>query len=303
MKTKQEKLKEKVKREKKEKVKAKGKEEPRARPSCRATQRRLEERQRQQVILEEMKKPTEDMCLADHQPLPDFTRIPGLTLSSRAFSDCLTIVEFLHSFGKVLGFDLTKDVPSLGVLQEGLLCQGDSLDKVQDLLVRLLKAALHDPGLPSYCQSLKILGEKVSEIPLTRDNVSEILRCFLMAYRVEPSFCDSLRTQPFQAQPPQQKASVLAFLVHELNGSTIVINEIDKTLENMSSYRKNKWIVEGRLRRLKTALAKRTGRPEVMMEGVDDSLGRRRSSRIMEETSGIEEEEEEENTAALPKSL
>jgi bromodomain adjacent to zinc finger domain protein 2A len=64
----------------------------------------------------------------------------------------LIIVEFLHSFGKVLGFDPTKDVPSLGVLQEGLLCQGDSLGKVQDLLVRLLKAALYDPGLPSYCQ-------------------------------------------------------------------------------------------------------------------------------------------------------
>lgn len=74
MKTKQEKMKEKVKREKKEKVKAKGKEEPRARPSSRAdkalaTQRRLEEQQRQQVILEEMKKPTEDMCLTDHQVL------------------------------------------------------------------------------------------------------------------------------------------------------------------------------------------------------------------------------------------
>ena len=70
MKTKQEKLKEKVKREKKEKVKAKGKEGPRARPSCRAdktlaTQKRLEEQQRQQAILEEMKKPTGDMCLAD----------------------------------------------------------------------------------------------------------------------------------------------------------------------------------------------------------------------------------------------
>nr|XP_021493454.1 bromodomain adjacent to zinc finger domain protein 2A isoform X2 [Meriones unguiculatus] len=305
MKTKPEKLKEKVKREKKEKVKVKGKEEAaRAKPACKAdktlvTQRRLEERQRQQVILEEMKKPTEDMCLTDHQPLPDFTRIPGLALSSRAFSDCLTVMEFLHSFGKVLGFDLTKDVPSLGVLQEGLLCQGDSLGKVQDLLVQLLKAALRDPGLPSYCQSLKILGEKVSEIPLTRDNVSEILRCFLMAYRVEPSFCDSLRTQPFQAQPPQQKAAVLAFLVHELNGSTIIINEIDKTLENMSSYRKNKWIVEGRLRRLKTALAKRTGRPVAVMEGPEDGLGRRRSSRIMEETSGIEEEDEEETMAAV----
>lgn len=31
------------------------------------SQRRLEERQRQQMILEEMKKPTEDMCLTDHQ--------------------------------------------------------------------------------------------------------------------------------------------------------------------------------------------------------------------------------------------
>ncbi|XP_004466195.2 bromodomain adjacent to zinc finger domain protein 2A isoform X2 [Dasypus novemcinctus] len=304
VKTKQEKLKEKVKREKKEKVKMKEKEETaKAKPACKAdktlaTQRRLEERQRQQMILEEMKKPTEDMCLADHQPLPDFSRIPGLILPSGAFSDCLTIVEFLHSFGKVLGFDPAKDVPSLGVLQEGLLCQGDSVGEVQDLLVRLLKAALYDPGLPSYCQSLKILGEKVSEIPLTRENVSEILRCFLMAYGVEPALCDNLRTQPFQAQPPQQKAAVLAFLVHELNGSNLIINEIDKTLESMSSYRKNKWIVEGRLRRLKTALAKRTGRPEVETQGPEEGLGRRRSSRIMEETSGLEEEEEEETVAA-----
>ncbi|XP_076967178.1 bromodomain adjacent to zinc finger domain protein 2A isoform X3 [Tamandua tetradactyla] len=303
-KTKQEKLKEKVKKEKKEKVKMKEKEEvAKAKPTGKAdktlaTQRRLEERQRHQMILEEMKKPTEDMCLADHQPLPDFSRIPGLILPSGAFSDCLTIVEFLHSFGKVLGFDPAKDVPSLGVLQEGLLCQGNSIGEVQDLLVRLLKAALCDPGLPSYCQSLKILGEKVSEIPLTRDNVSEILRCFLMAYGVEPALCDSLRTQPFQAQPPQQKAAVLAFLVHELNGSTLIINEIDKTLESMSSYRKNKWIVEGRLRRLKSALAKRTGRAEVEMQGPEEGLGRRRSSRIMEETSGIEEEEEEETLAA-----
>ncbi|XP_008573705.1 PREDICTED: bromodomain adjacent to zinc finger domain protein 2A isoform X4 [Galeopterus variegatus] len=305
VKTKQEKLKEKVKREKKEKVKMKEKEEVgKAKPAYKAdrslaTQRRLEERQRQQMILEEMKKPTEDMCLADHQPLPNFSRIPGLVLPNGAFSDCLTIVEFLHSFGKVLGFDPAKDVPSLGVLQEGLLCQSDSVGEVQDLLVRLLKAALYDPGLPSYCQSLKILGEKVSEIPLTRDNVSEILRCFLMAYGVEPAVCDSLRTQPFQAQPPERKAAVLAFLVHELNGSTLIINEIDKTLESMSSYRKNKWIVEGRLRRLKTALAKRTGRPEIEMEGPEEGPGRRRSSRIMEETSGMEEEEEEETISAV----
>lgn len=145
-------------------------------------QRRLEERRRQQLILEEMKKPTEDMCLADHQvgmgrgssraeppappaltasfcpqPLPTFSRIPGLVLPSRAFSHCLTVVEFLQSYGKVLGFDPSRDVPSLSTLQEGLLGVGGSAGAVQDLLVRLLQAALYDPGLPPYCQVLPLL--------------------------------------------------------------------------------------------------------------------------------------------------
>lgn len=35
------------------------------------------------------------------------------------------------------------------------------------------------------------------------------------------------------------------------------------------------------------------------MQGLEEGLGRRRSSRIMEETSGMEEEEEEESTAAV----
>ncbi|KAM6039080.1 LOW QUALITY PROTEIN: bromodomain adjacent to zinc finger domain protein 2A [Chlamydotis macqueenii] len=256
-------------------------------------QRRLEERRRQQLILEEMKKPTEDMCLGDHQPLPAFSRIPGLVLPSRAFSHCLTVVEFLQSYGKVLGLDPAKDVPSLCALQEGLLGVGGSAGEVQDLLVRLLQAALCDPGLPPYCQSLKILGEKVSEISLNRDTVSEILRCFLTAYGAGEELCDGLRTKPFQALPPERKAAILAFLVNELNSSARIISEIDKTLENMSSYRKNKWIIEGRLRRLKVALAKKTGRPESEITGLEDGR-RRRSSRLTEEP-GLEMEEEEES--------
>lgn len=62
------------------------------------------------------------------------------------------MVEFLQSYGKVLGFEPAKDVPSLCALQEGLLGVGDSAGEVQDLLVRLLRAALYDPGLPPYCQ-------------------------------------------------------------------------------------------------------------------------------------------------------
>ncbi|XP_031465884.1 bromodomain adjacent to zinc finger domain protein 2A isoform X2 [Phasianus colchicus] len=255
-------------------------------------QRRLEERRRQQLILEEMKKPTEDMCLADHQPLPTFSRIPGLVLPSRAFSHCLTVVEFLQSYGKVLGFDPSRDVPSLSTLQEGLLGVGGSAGAVQDLLVRLLQAALYDPGLPPYCQSLKILGEKVSEISLNRDTVSEVLRCFLTAHGAEAELCTGLRTKPFQALLPERKAAILAFLVNELNSSARIISEIDKTLESMSAYRKNKWIIEGRLRRLKVALAKKTGRPESELMALEDGR-RRRSSRLCEEP-GLELEEEEE---------
>lgn len=84
--------------------------------------------------------------------MPAFSRIPGLVLPSGAFSDCLTIVEFLHCYGRVLGFEVPRDVPSLCTLQEGLFGVDDSLGEVQDLLVRLLQAALYDPGLPSYCQ-------------------------------------------------------------------------------------------------------------------------------------------------------
>ncbi|XP_077780040.1 bromodomain adjacent to zinc finger domain protein 2A isoform X1 [Podarcis muralis] len=293
-KNKPEKLKEKAKL--KEKVKPKEKKLPVPAKVPRKVDknllaRRQEERQRQQMILEEMKKPTEDMCLGDHQPLPEFSRIPGLVLPSHAFSDCLAIVEFLHNYGKVLGFDVAREVPSLSTLQEGLFNVGDSLGEVLDLLVKLVKAALYDPGLPPFCQSLKILGEKLSEISLNRDTVSEILRCFLIAYGADENLCDCLRTKPFQALAPDKKAAVLAFLVNELNSSALIINEIDKTLENMSNHRRNKWIIEGKLRRLKIALAKKTGRPESEITGLEEGRWRR-SSRINEENEDMEMEEE-----------
>lgn len=63
----------------------------------------------------------------------------------------------------------------------------------------------------------------MSEISLNRDTVSEILRCFLMAYGADADLCHGLRTKPFQALPPDRKAAILAFLVNELNGSALII--------------------------------------------------------------------------------
>lgn len=64
------------------------------------------------------------------------------------------LMQFLRGFGKVLGLDMNVDVPTLGMLQEGLLNVGDSMGQVQDLLVKLLSLAVCDPGLPP--------GQKVS---------------------------------------------------------------------------------------------------------------------------------------------
>uniref|UniRef100_A0AAV2LZN8 Bromodomain adjacent to zinc finger domain protein 2A n=1 Tax=Knipowitschia caucasica TaxID=637954 RepID=A0AAV2LZN8_KNICA len=242
-------------------------------------QKRLEERRRQQMIAEEMKKPAEDMCLTDHKPLPELSRIPGVVLSGSSFAHCLSVMEFLHAYGKLLGLNIPKDVPSLATLQEGLLGMGDSQGELLDLLIKLLDVAVQDPGLPSHSQSVKILGDKLVDLELTRSTVSEVLRIFIEAHGYDSEVCDVLRTKTFQALSPDTKASILGFVVNELNGSNIVTNDIDNTLENMSNYRKNKWIIEGKLRRLKMELAQRTGRSEEELCFEE----RRRSARVAEE--------------------
>ncbi|XP_053338631.1 bromodomain adjacent to zinc finger domain protein 2A isoform X2 [Clarias gariepinus] len=238
--------------------------------------RRLEERKRQQKIIEELKKPTEDMCLTDQMPLPELSRIPGLVLSGVVFSHCITVVEFLHSYGKVLGLQVPKDIPNLTTLQEGLLGLGKSQSELLDLLINLVSAVLQDPGLPSYYQSVKILGEKLVDLELHHSTVSEVLRIFLESHSFDRDICNSLRTRSFETLNPEVKASILAFLVEELNASKSVMNEIDKTLENMTTYKKNKWIIEGKLRKIKAALARKTGRSEEEL-GFED---RRRSTRV-----------------------
>ncbi|KAG7214402.1 hypothetical protein CRUP_020973, partial [Coryphaenoides rupestris] len=85
-------------------------------------------------------------------PLPELSRVPGVVLSGAAFAHCLTVVEFLHGYGRVIGLNIPRDIPSLATLQEGLLGLGEGQGEVQDLLMKLLEAALHDPGLTSYYQ-------------------------------------------------------------------------------------------------------------------------------------------------------
>ncbi|XP_071666731.1 bromodomain adjacent to zinc finger domain protein 2B isoform X7 [Patagioenas fasciata] len=186
-------------------------------------ERKLEQRRLELEMAKELKKPNEDMCLADQKPLPELPRIPGLVLGGSTFSDCLMVVQFLRNFGKVLGFDVNVDVPSLSVLQEGLLNVGDGMGEVQDLLVKLVSAAVCDPGLVTGYKAKTILGEHLLNVGINRDNVSEILQIFMEAHCGQTELTESLKTKAFQAHTPAQKASVLAFLVNELACSKSVV--------------------------------------------------------------------------------
>ncbi|XP_072468208.1 bromodomain adjacent to zinc finger domain protein 2B isoform X32 [Notamacropus eugenii] len=223
-------------------------------------ERKLEQRRLELEMAKELKKPNEDMCLADQKPLPELPRIPGLVLSGSTFSDCLMVVQFLRNFGKVLGFDVNLDVPNLSVLQEGLLNIGDSMGEVQDLLVRLLSAAVCDPGLITGYKAKTTLGEHLLNVGVNRDNVSEILQIFMEAHCGQTELTESLKTKAFQAHTPAQKASVLAFLINELACSKSVVSEIDKNIDYMSNLRRDKWMVEGKLRKLRIIHAKKTGK-------------------------------------------
>ncbi|KAM9284367.1 bromodomain adjacent to zinc finger domain protein 2B isoform 6-T6 [Cariama cristata] len=223
-------------------------------------ERKLEQRRLELEMAKELKKPNEDMCLADQKPLPELPRIPGLILDGSTFSDCLMVVQFLRNFGKVLGFDVNADVPSLSVLQEGLLNIGDSMGEVQDLLVKLVSAAVCDPGLVTGYKAKTILGEHLLNVGINRDNVSEILQIFMEAHCGQTELTESLKTKAFQAHTPAQKASVLAFLVNELACSKSVVSEIDKNIDYMSNLRRDKWMVEGKLRKLRIIHAKKTGK-------------------------------------------
>ncbi|XP_021253293.1 bromodomain adjacent to zinc finger domain protein 2B isoform X9 [Numida meleagris] len=230
-------------------------------------ERKLEQRRLELEMAKELKKPNEDMCLADQKPLPELPRIPGLVLSGSTFSDCLMIVQFLCNFGKVLGFDMNTDVPSLSILQEGLLNIGDSRGEVQDLLVKLVSAAVCDPGLVTGYKAKTILGEHLLNVGINRDNVSEILQIFMEAHCGQTELTESLKTKAFQAHTPAQKAAVLAFLVNELACSKSVVSEIDKNIDYMSNLRRDKWMVEGKLRNLRIIHAKKTGKRDATGSG------------------------------------
>ncbi|KAK5861207.1 hypothetical protein PBY51_022621 [Eleginops maclovinus] len=252
----------------------------------------------------ELKKPNEDMCLADHEPLPELSRIPGLVLPGSTFSDCLIVLQFLRSFGKVLRLDINPNMLSLNDLQKGLLNTGDSMGKVQDLLVSMLSTAVCDPGIPAGHKNKTALGENLTNVGINRDNVSEILHIYMEAHCEHTQLAAlalSLRTKAFQAHSPSQKASMLAFLVNELCCSKAVISEIDKNIDHMTNLRKDKWAVEGKLRKLRSIHAKKTGKKDSSVGGEDSNTFEEDEDDDSEDQGDEDDDDEEESVGKKAK--
>uniref|UniRef100_A0A671L0P6 Bromodomain adjacent to zinc finger domain protein 2B-like n=1 Tax=Sinocyclocheilus anshuiensis TaxID=1608454 RepID=A0A671L0P6_9TELE len=283
-------------------------------------ERKMELRRLELEMIREMKKPNEDMCLTDHKPLPEIPRIHGLVLPGSVFADCLMVVQFLRSFGKVLGVD-PSELPTLGILQEGLLNLGNSMGQVQDLLVRLLSSAVSDPGLPQGHRAKSILGDHLTNVGLNRDNVSEVLQLYMEAQCSQTELANltlSLRTKAFQAHTPAQKAAVLAFLVNELSCSKSVVScALNAHILVLSRTNQNFCVCSCRM---KTIYAKRTGKREAITGGEEpqaagvSAIGHKRKRKAGDsdddddededsEDAGDEDEDEEEEEAKKGKKV
>ena len=81
--------------------------------------KRIELKKLEMEILNESRKPVEDMALDFEQTesaskvLPNFERIPNMCLSGEAFANCMMIYEFLNNFGEPLGFGKFCEIPLL----------------------------------------------------------------------------------------------------------------------------------------------------------------------------------------------
>ncbi|XP_019646101.1 PREDICTED: bromodomain adjacent to zinc finger domain protein 2B-like isoform X19 [Branchiostoma belcheri] len=224
-------------------------------------ERKMEQRRLELQIAKELKKPVEDMQLKEAKPLPELKRIPGLQLPGNAFADCMMVFEFLHNFGSVLDMD-EKDIPTLDEMQQGLLGEEEAEREVLDMLANLLQCALRDPGVIPGMQSATVLRVPLHDADIDHRNLSEILRLFIQGRNgFQDEMSQRLETIPFQAHSPTQKAAILAFICNELLCSRAVVGEIDSSIEHMSNLRRDKWIVEGKLRKLRIIRAKKFHRP------------------------------------------
>ncbi|XP_078334663.1 bromodomain adjacent to zinc finger domain protein 2B-like isoform X10 [Crassostrea virginica] len=221
-------------------------------------EKKMEQRRLELQLARELKKPVEDMELKDHRALPEYKRIPGCKLDAVAFGDILMVLEFVHNFQDALGFS-EDTLPTLKSLQDQVMFSTEEDgENYMALTSHLLKYAVQEPGVPNPREATTCLGQKIADVAINENVVSEILRIFIIARNGKPNeMSDWLSSKPLESLTTPQKASILAFLVNELTCGRHIVSEIERQLEHMGEIRRDKWVVEGKLRRLKAVQNKK----------------------------------------------
>ncbi|XP_064595320.1 bromodomain adjacent to zinc finger domain protein 2B-like isoform X3 [Liolophura sinensis] len=226
-------------------------------------EKKVEQKRLEMQLAQELKQPREDLELRDLKQLPDLNRLPGVKLPGQALADCIMVLEFLNNFGEALGFDSTS-MPNLDTLQKGLMNDNeDDVEELMSIITHLVQFAIDDPGVPNPKEALTKMGQKITDLEVTDTVVSEVLRVFVKARAgKQHELCKLLEDKPIEALNSTQKAAILAFLCNEILCSRLITSEIDNNIETMSNLRRDKWVVEGKLRKLRVVHAKKFNRPE-----------------------------------------
>ncbi|KJH47457.1 Bromodomain protein [Dictyocaulus viviparus] len=230
------------------------------------------------------REPIDDLLLTEIRPVPDLPRVENLRLNGIGFADALMICEFVHNFAHVLELDeifsvlptrmlvsASSSVPSLSDLCAGLVGDVEHFDTVLQLTLSLFRLSLEYPGLPSGGKRSRTrLGQTVSELGVTEQNYSELMRMFLASRDSHgEKLSHLLVTRSFSELSGEEKAAILAFLCNELLCCPNIVKEIDRNLEEVGRLKGDRWMRDGKARALRVVQRKKQKAERGAMHPID----------------------------------
>ena len=98
----------------------------------------------------------------------------------------------------------------------------------------------------------------LQKVEVNEENISEVLRLYVVARNEGAThhLSDLLKDKPLVSLSPNNKAAVLAYLCNELLCGKSIGREIEGNLDNMANLRRDKWTLEGEIRKLKADMSK-----------------------------------------------
>ncbi|VDL77380.1 unnamed protein product, partial [Nippostrongylus brasiliensis] len=192
------------------------------------------------------REPIDDLLLTEIRPVPDLPRVENLYLDGSGFADALMVHEFVNNFARVLEID-PQSLPPIGAFCAGLVGDVAHFEKVLQLTRTLFRLALEYPGMPAGKRGQTRLGQTVSELGVTEQNYSELMRIFLSTRDSQGKKLSALLTEKsFAELSGEEKASILAFLCNELLCCPNIVKEIDRNLEEVGRLKGDRWMRDGK---------------------------------------------------------